>query len=112
MFGTIGRRRGEGAGRWSETPLLNVCFNKHEPELAEVDVDVCGTVCADGREEVEGFDTVNYIVEFFPVACEEDCPGAGTVANTNYVALDVGRTVGGGGKGLVVAPVSGGGIGN
>ena len=51
------------------------------------------------------------VVEFFAVAREENGAGAGTVADADYVALDVGGTVGSGGEGLVVPAGAGGGVG-
>lgn len=52
------------------------------------------------------------VVEFLAVAGEEEGTGTGTVADANDVALDVGRAVGGGREGLVVAALAGGGVGH
>lgn len=67
-----------------------------------------GAVGAEGGEEVEGFEPVDDVFEFFAVACEEDGAGARAVADPDNVALDVGGTVGGGVEGLIVAAPAGG----
>ena len=105
-------------GRWRktprhrrQTPFFDIRFDEDEAGLAEVDVHSARAVCADSGEEVLGFETVGYVVEFFAVAGEEDGAGAGAVADTYHVALDVGGAVGGGCEGLVVAAGTEGGVG-
>lgn len=73
-------------------------------------MDGAGTVCADGGEEVLRFKAVGDVVEFLAVAGEEEGACAGTVADADDVALDVGRAVRGWGEGLVVAALAGGGV--
>lgn len=104
--------RGQRPRGGGETPLFDVGFDEHEAELAKVDVDAGGTVGADGGEEVEGFETVGGVVEFFAVAGEEDGAGAGTVADADDVTLVEGGGVGGAGEGLVVAALAEGGVGD
>jgi hypothetical protein len=69
-----------------------------------------GAVGADGGEEVLRFEAVGDVVEFLAVAGEEEGAGAGAVADADDVALDVGRAVGGGCEGLVVAALARGGV--
>lgn len=52
------------------------------------------------------------VVEFFAVACEEDGPGAGTVADADDVTLVEGGRVRGAVKGLVVAALAEGCVSN
>lgn len=108
LFGAVWGWRCEGPGHWCEPPFFYVGFDEDEAELAEVDVDCAGAVGAEGREEVEGFEPVDDVFEFFAVAREEDGTGARAVANADDVALDVGGAVWGGVEGLVVAAPAGG----
>ena len=111
LFAPVGGWGGKRARHGSQAPFFHVGFDEDEAGLAEVDVDGAGAVGAHGGEEVLVFKAVRDVVEFFAVACEEDGAGAGPIADAYYVALDVGRAVGGGGEGLVVPAGAGGGVG-
>ena len=111
MLRAVGRRWGERAVHWCQTPFLHVRFDEDEAELAKVHVHGARAVCAECGEEVEGFEAVRYVVEFFAVAREEDGAAAGTVPNTYHVTLDVGGPVRRARERLVVAAVAGRGVG-
>lgn len=111
LLTTVRRWWRQTAGHRRQTPFLDVGLDEDEAALAEVDVHGAGPLRADGGEKVLRFEAVGHVVELFAVACEEDGAGAGTVADTDDVALDVFRTVGGGREGLIVAAVAGGGVG-
>lgn len=110
VLGAVGRRRRERAVHRCESPLLDVGFDEDEAELAEVDVHGARAVRAERREQVEGFEPVRYVVEFFAVAGEEDGTAARSVPNAYYVALDVGGAIGCARERLVVAAVAGRGV--
>lgn len=94
-----------------QTPFLDIRFDENEAGLAEVDVHGARAVCTDGGEEVLGFETVGYVVEFFAVTSKEYGARAGAVADAYHVALDVRGAVGGRCEGLVVAAGTGRGVG-
>lgn len=64
-------------------------------------------VGTNGREEVLRSKAVGDIVELLAVASEEDGSAARPVAHANDVTLDIGRSVGSWGEGLVVSSVAG-----
>lgn len=88
LLGAIWGRRSQTASDGSQSPFLNIGLNENEAGLAKVDMDDCGTVGADGWEEVLRLEAVDYLVEFLAVAGEEDGTGAGTISDANNVALD------------------------
>lgn len=108
MLATVRRWWRETAGHGRKTPFLDVGLDEDEAALAKVDVHGAGPLRADGGEEVLRFEAVSHVVEFFAVTGKEDGAGPGTVADADDVALNVFRTVGSGGEGLVVAAVTGG----
>lgn len=69
------------------------------------------SVGANGRKEVLGLQAVSDVVKFFAVAGKEEGAGAWTVSDAYYIALDVGRAIGGWCEGLVVAAGAEGGVG-
>jgi len=89
-----------------EAPFLHVGFDEDEPHLAEVDMHLTRSVCADCRKEVLRFETVSNILEFLPVACEEERSGSWSVPNADNISLHIGWGVGGRYEWLVVAAVS------
>jgi hypothetical protein len=111
LLATVRRWWRKTAGHRRKTPFLDIGLDENEAALAEVDVHGAGPLRADGGEEVLRFEAVGHVIKLFAVACEEYGAGTGTVADTDDVALDIFRTVGGGGEGLVVAAVAGGGVG-
>ena len=65
-------------------------------------------ICADGGEEILGFQAVGDVVELFAVAGEEDGASSWAVADADDVALDVFGGVVCGSERLVEAAVAGG----
>jgi len=106
---TVSGRWSEGTDHGSQSPLLDVRFDKDETCLTEVDVDRRRTVRGDGWEEVVFRQTDVGIFELLAVPGEEDSSGAGPVADPENVAFSQRGTVGLGCAGIVVAlePVRG-----
>lgn len=111
LLAAVRGRRGQTARHGCQPPLLDIRLDEDEARLAEVDVDGARAVGADGGEEVRCLEAVGDVVELLAVAREEDGAGARAVADADDVALNVGRSVGGGSEGLVVAALAGGGVG-
>lgn len=112
MLAPVGGRWGEGARCRRETPFLDVRFDENEAKLAEVNMDRGGTIGADGREEVQGFEAVCGVVKFFAVAREEDGACAWTVADADDVTLVEGGRVRGTIERLIVAALAKGRVGD
>ena len=111
LLAAVGWWRSKAPCHGRQTPFLDVRLDEHEAGLAEIDVHGAGSVGADRGEEILGFETVGYVVEFFAVTRKEDRAGARAVADANDVALDVGRAIWSGREGLVVPARSWGGVG-
>lgn len=111
LFTPIRWWRGQAPRHGCQPPFLDIRLDKDEARLSEIDVYGARTVCADGWEEVLRFQAVGNVLEFLAVAGEEEGAGAGAVADAYDVALDVGGAVGGGCERLVVAALTGGGVG-
>lgn len=102
LFASVGGWRSETTCHGSQAPFLDICFDKDEAHLAEVDVYLAWTVCTDCGEEILRFEAVGYIVEFLAVAGKEKSSCARAVSNSNDVSLNEGRAVRGRCEGLVV----------
>lgn len=102
---------GKGSIHWGEPPLLYICLDEDEAQLAEVDVDSTGSVCTEGGEEIEALEPMGNIVEFLSIAGEEYGAAAGTVADAYHIALDVGGAVVSARERLIVSSVTSGGVG-
>lgn len=93
LLGAIRWRGSQATSNRSQTPLLDVGFDKVEAGLSEVDMDDGGTVGTDGREEILGFETMNNFVELLTVASKEDCACSWPVPNPDNIALYDRRTI-------------------
>ena len=111
LFTAVRWWRSKASCHGRQTPFLDVRLYEYEAGLAEIDVHGAGSISADCGEEVLGFEAVGYIIEFLAVAREEDRAGTRAVADTNDVALDVGRAIWSGREGLVVPAGPRGGVG-
>lgn len=106
LFAPVGRWRCQAASLRSKTPLLHVGFNENESHLSEIDMHLARSLSTDGREEVLSLEAMCNIVKFLAVAGEENGSGAGPVANSNDVSLDICWSISGGCERLVVASVA------
>lgn len=102
LLAAVWGRWGEAASHRSQSPLLDIGFDKDETHLAKVDLDVTWPVGSDGREEVLRLEAVGNIIQLLAVASEKDSSGAGSVADSYNVSLLIRRRVVGSREGLVV----------
>jgi hypothetical protein len=96
---------------WCQTPLLDISLDENETHLAEVDVYMAWSVCADSGEEVLGLEAVCDVVKLLAVSSEKEGSGSRSVSDADDISLDVCGTVGRGLEGLVVSAVSVGHVG-
>jgi hypothetical protein len=73
LLASIRRWRGKTAGHWSQTPFLDIGFDKHEAHLAKVHMHRARPVGPNGWEEILRLEPVRDVVDLLPVAGEEYC---------------------------------------
>ena len=93
LFTSVGRWRCKTSSHRRQAPLLDVCFNEHKPHLAKVDMDSAWSIRPNSRKEVLGFQSMSNVVQLFPIPREEYCPCSWSVSHTNYITLDVLRSI-------------------
>jgi hypothetical protein len=74
--------------------------------LSKVDVYGAGSVGADSREEIVGFEAMGNVFKFLAVTSEEDGTSTRTITDANYITLYICRSVGCRVEGLVESAVS------
>lgn len=106
LFTAVRRRWCKAACHGSQTPLLDVCFNKDKSHLAKVYVYVARTCGSDGREEVLGLEAMRHVLQLLAVACKENSASTRSVTYSDNVTLLVYRSIVGAGEGLVVSALA------
>lgn len=87
-FGAIRGWRSQRPSHWGQAPFLHISFDENKSSLAEVDVDGCGSVCANSGEEVLVLHPVAHIVQLFAVPSEEDATCSRPVPAADDIALN------------------------
>lgn len=89
---------------WCQAPFFDVCLDEHKSTLAEIYVDVAGAVGTNRRKEVLRFQTMYNIIQLFTVSRKKYRPRSRSIANSDYITLNIFGPVSGGGERLVIPP--------
>lgn len=91
LLAAVRRGRSKAASHGCQSPFLHISFDIYKAHLTEIDVHGARSVGTHGREEVLALEVVSEFVQSLAVTSEENRAGARLIANSDDIALDIGR---------------------